>query len=92
MAGPRKSVRYLVSGRVQGVYYRAATAQEAARLNLSGWAKNLRDGRVEVLASGDAQALEALCEWLWRGPPAADVSGVQVEHWDEVPPQGFRVL
>ncbi|HEU4617980.1 MAG TPA: acylphosphatase [Gammaproteobacteria bacterium] len=91
MAGTRKSVRYLVSGRVQGVYYRAATAQEAARLGVSGWARNLRDGRVEVLAHGEAEALEALCEWLWQGPPAAAVSGVQVEHTDEEPSPGFRI-
>lgn len=92
MADERKCVRCLVSGRVQGVFYRAATATEAKRLELSGWARNLPDGRVEVLACGSAAALEALCEWLWEGPPAAVVSGVRIEHRDEAPEPGFRVL
>ncbi|HEX5421231.1 MAG TPA: acylphosphatase [Gammaproteobacteria bacterium] len=91
MAEPRKSVRYLVSGRVQGVFYRASTVREAVRLDLSGWARNLSDGRVEVVACGDPAALEALCEWLWHGPPSAEVTGLQVEHWAEEPAPGFAV-
>jgi len=92
VSGPRKCVRCLVSGRVQGVFFRAATADEAARLSISGWAKNLADGRVEVMACGQPDALDALCEWLWTGPPAAAVSGVYLEHSSEAPPEGFRVL
>jgi acylphosphatase len=88
----RRSVRFLVSGRVQGVYYRAATAQEAARLGVAGWAKNLADGRVEVLACGTAESLDALTAWLWKGPPAAAVSEVRTEHSEIEPPGGFRVL
>lgn len=69
--------RFLVSGRVQGVYFRASTRQQARQLGLTGYAKNLPDGRVEVLAVGEVTALNALNQWLWRGPPAASVTDVQ---------------
>jgi acylphosphatase len=71
--------RFLVSGRVQGVYFRAYTQQQAERLKLTGWVRNLRDGRVEVLACGEEAALGALQEWLWRGPELAWVSAVSSE-------------
>jgi acylphosphatase len=77
---------------VQGVFYRAATAEQAHRLALRGWAKNLADGRVEVVAVGEQQALAELVRWLWQGPPAARVAGVYVEEWDGVLPEGFEVL
>lgn len=87
----RQAIRCVVAGRVQGVYYRAATADEAARLQLDGWVKNLADGRVEVVAAGDAAAIAALARWLWSGPPAARVSAVHVEEWTEAVPRGFAV-
>jgi acylphosphatase len=65
--------RCLVSGRVQGVFYRASTQQQARKLGITGYAKNLTDGRVEVLAVGDAARVDALVQWLWQGPPAAHV-------------------
>ena len=71
--------RCLVSGRVQGVFYRASTAERARALGITGYAKNLPDGRVEVLACGEAAAVEELCAWLWQGPPAAKVEAVAVE-------------
>lgn len=76
-----KAVRYLVSGRVQGVFYRASTAEQARRLGLVGWARNLADGRVEVVAAGDGERLAELAEWLWEGPPAARVREVAIEEW-----------
>lgn len=85
------AVRCLVSGRVQGVYYRSATAVEAERLELDGWVKNLADGRVEVVAAGTPAALTALMGWLWKGPPAARVQSVLLEEWTEVVPKGFVV-
>ena len=86
------AVRFLVGGKVQGVYYRAATVEQAERLGLRGWAKNLEDGQVEVVASGPADALAELAAWLWQGPPAARVTSVTVEEWtDAVPADGFRV-
>jgi acylphosphatase len=85
------AVRYLVSGRVQGVYYRAATAEVAQRLELRGWAKNLPDGRVEVVAAGPKAKLVELAGWLWKGPPAARVDSVQVEQWEGALPATFSV-
>jgi len=79
MSAEARTVRCVVAGRVQGVYYRATAAREAERLGLHGWAKNLADGRVEVIASGDPDAVAALCKWLWSGPPAASVVQVTVE-------------
>jgi acylphosphatase len=67
-----------VSGRVQGVAFRASTAQAARRLGLRGWVRNLPDGRVEIEAEGDRAALEALVAWCRRGPPAARVVGLTV--------------
>ncbi|MGH8293387.1 MAG: acylphosphatase [Gammaproteobacteria bacterium] len=67
-----------VSGRVQGVFYRASTGQRARELKVTGYARNLADGRVEVLACGELAAVDALCDWLWHGPQAAKVSEVVV--------------
>lgn len=74
--------RCLVSGRVQGVFYRASTAERARALGLIGYAKNLPDGRVEVLACGEDAKVGELIDWLWKGPPAAKVQGVDVQDAD----------
>ena len=76
---PRRLHAY-VSGRVQGVFFRARTREVAARLGLSGWARNLPDGRVEVLAEGAAPAVEELLAFLRVGPPGARVDDVN-EAW-----------
>jgi len=70
--------RCYVSGRVQGVFYRASTRDRAVSLGVTGHAINLPDGRVEVLAIGQAQAVHALIDWLAIGPPAAQVANVEV--------------
>ena len=88
--GPR-AIRCLVAGRVQGVYYRAAAAERAAALGLSGWVKNLSDGRVEAVARGSLGALTEFAAWLWQGPPSARVTSVQVEEWTEAVPDRFDV-
>lgn len=75
----RVSKRCFVSGRVQGVFYRASAAAHAKQLRVTGHARNLPDGRVEVLACGDEAAVKALIEWLGEGPPAARVSDIRVE-------------
>jgi acylphosphatase len=74
------TARFTASGRVQGVFYRASTREQALVLGLAGYAKNLPDGRVEVLASGTADALDALEHWLRKGPPAAQVDTVSREN------------
>lgn len=81
--------RFLVSGRVQGVFFRASTAEQARALALTGHAVNLPDGRVEVLACGPKDALDRLQRWLWEGPRAADVHDVQVQQSSESPPSDF---
>ena len=74
--------RAWVSGRVQGVNYRAATALRAEQLGVRGYARNLEDGRVEVLAIGTCDSVEALLTWLWRGPSFAHVVAVEIEDTD----------
>ncbi len=81
--------RFLVSGHVQGVSFRASTRAEALRLHITGHARNLRDGRVEVLACGSGDALDTLERWLAHGPPAARVQGVVREAVDDEMPDGF---
>jgi acylphosphatase len=68
--------RFLVRGRVQGVGFRWSAVAEGNRLGLGGWARSLADGRVEVHAQGDPEAVEALAAWLRRGPLGAEVASV----------------
>lgn len=71
--------RCRVRGHVQGVWFRASTRDQARRLGIGGYARNLPDGSVEVLACGAAEALAALQTWLHEGPPMAEVSAVECE-------------
>ena len=90
-ARPMACVRFIVSGRVQGVFFRASTRDEALRLGLRGHARNLADGRVEVVARGDDAALADLERWLQVGPPLARVTGVERLAATEATPEGFRL-
>jgi acylphosphatase len=83
------TARFIVSGRVQGVFFRASAREQALSLGLTGHAKNLDDGRVEVLGSGSSEALDALEKWLWKGPPAAKVAKVFREDLTEQDLFGF---
>jgi acylphosphatase len=74
--------RSFVSGRVQGVFYRATCVRRAGTLGLRGYARNLADGRVEVLACGEEAALNEFIAWLWEGSPASRVTDVATEHAD----------
>lgn len=76
---PRVCMHGYISGRVQGVYFRQATAQQAERLDLNGWVRNLADGRVEVLFEGDEAAVAELASWLERGPEQAEVSALELQ-------------
>jgi acylphosphatase len=69
--------RWLVRGRVQGVGFRWATVEHGRRLGLAGWARNLPDGAVEVVAEGAADAVAALRHWCQHGPPSARVTTVE---------------
>lgn len=73
-----KQVRTIVSGRVQGVWYRARTRDKAIGLGVTGFVRNLPDGTVEIVAQGDENQVDALMEWARQGSPMAEVSGLQI--------------
>ncbi len=83
--------RAIVSGRVQGVWFRESCRREAARLQVAGWVRNRGDGRVEVLAEGDPTSVQALLDWCRAGPPRAMVTRVEVHEEDPAGMIGFRV-
>lgn len=74
----KRRVHVLIRGRVQGVFFRDATSEEAARHQVTGWVRNLLDGRVEAVFEGDAEDVEALIAFCHCGPQAAKVTGVEV--------------
>ncbi len=82
--------RCLVSGRVQGVFYRATCQRRALELGVHGYARNLPDGRVEVLACGEADTVMQFVEWLWEGSAASRVQTVEVSDHAPPPPPGFH--
>ena len=86
-----QAVRLVVRGRVQGVGFRYATVEQGRRLALDGWARNLPDGSVEVVAAGPADAVERLAEWCRSGPPSARVTSVDRAEIQPLPPPGFSV-
>lgn len=82
--------RAIVRGRVQGVFYRDSCRREAQRLGVAGWACNCDDGSVEVVAEGDADAVDALVAWCRTGPPRALVTSVDVTRQPAEGVEGFR--
>jgi len=84
MAEPARRVR--VTGRVQGVFFRAWMQQQALELGVNGWVRNASDGSVEAHFEGDEAAIKALIDRLWHGPPSARVEAVEVQ---EARPEGF---
>ena len=89
---PAAGARFLVEGRVQGVCFRAATQAQARTLGLTGHARNLPDGRVEVMAFGSPVALAELAAWLRQGPPTARVDALAREDIGAQEHAGFRCL
>lgn len=85
-------IHCFVSGKVQGVWFRASTKTQAEKLNLNGFARNLPDGRVEVVAYGEKTAIEHLQSWLKQGPKLAKVTLVQCETIPWQAYKGFDVL
>ncbi len=86
----RAARRFIVKGRVQGVFFRASTRRVAESLGITGHAINLPDGDVEVLACGDPAAIDQLFEWLHEGPANASVTRVQAQAVEFQETQGFR--
>ena len=86
------SLHALVSGRVQGVWFRQSTKETAEGLGLTGWVRNLNDGRVEVIATGEEKAVRQLEAWLGQGPELANVADVESEFIENAEPfSGFEV-
>lgn len=79
-------LRLLISGRVQGVWFRESMREEAQKWGATGWVRNLADGRVEATVCGDAATLDRMLEWARRGPPMAKVASVDSE---PIPDQRF---
>ncbi len=78
----KKRVSLKIRGRVQGVWFRASTREEAIRLGITGWVKNDFDGSVSAVAEGDEEILQAFVEWCGEGPPRARVDNIDVK-WSE---------
>lgn len=83
----------VIRGKVQGVYYRYATREQAELMGVKGWVRNRRDGTVEAVFEGDEEAVRRIIAWCHRGPSAARVTGVQVR-WEEYRGEfeDFRIL
>jgi acylphosphatase len=73
-----QTISVIVSGKVQGVFYRQSTKEKAGSLGLTGFVKNCADGKVQIIATGTKQSLEDLVSWCKQGPPRAEVSGIEV--------------
>jgi acylphosphatase len=86
------ATRFIITGRVQGVGYRWWATQEAERLSLRGWGRNRRDGSVELLAIGEAAAIEALAAACRRGPPGSAVAQVALSPAEDDGSAGFSQL
>jgi acylphosphatase len=80
-----------VSGQVQGVNFRGATQEEAERIGLNGWVRNLQDGRVEAVFEGDPETVRQMIDWCESGPSSADVDDVTVEQEEPSGESGFEV-
>lgn len=87
----RAAMHFWVTGKVQGVYFRASTKAKAEALGLSGWVKNLPEGQVEGVACGDRTALDELKAWLAKGPESAQVTHLEVRSEAAQNWLGFKV-
>jgi acylphosphatase len=87
----RRRVHVLVSGRVQGVFFRATTDDVAGEHDVDGWVLNREDGRVEAVFEGDPEAVEAMLEFCHEGSDAARVEDLEVHEEDPTGADGFRI-
>ena len=86
-----RCVRVRISGRVQGVFFRASCARRADELELSGWVRNRPDGDLEAVFEGPDEAVEDIVAWCREGPPHARVDRVEVQSEPPLPERGFRI-
>ena len=75
----KKAVKVVISGKVQGVFFRMETARAAEKHQVTGWVRNRSDGAVEAFFQGPPSQVDAMVQWCWKGPPAASVTEVAVE-------------
>lgn len=87
-----KTVYLLISGKVQGVFFRTSAATEAENLNITGWIKNTKTGEVEAMVSGEERNIEAFIQWCNQGPKKAVVENVEVKEVLLQPFDSFRVI
>jgi len=85
------AAKFVVAGKVQGVFFRASTREQALHLGLKGHARNMADGRVEVVVIGDARTIDTLGDWLRHGPPLARVDAVERLECAEAQAEGFDI-
>lgn len=86
------SVHLIARGRVQGVWFRAGTCEQALQLGLCGWAKNCPDGTVEIHAEGEKETLEQFINWCRKGTPSAEVSALDIEWVDPKGLNSFEII
>ena len=87
-----KSVQIIISGRVQGVFFRDNTRRKAIELGLAGYARNLKDGTVEIVAEGNENKINELVEFIKKGPGIAKVENVQIKHKEIENFIGFEII
>ncbi|MFC4337493.1 acylphosphatase [Salininema proteolyticum] len=87
-----KRVLITVTGRVQGVCFRAETQREATRRGLTGWVRNRTDGTVQIACEGHPEAVDALTAWAATGPPAAEVTTIETRQTHPEGTRGFTIL
>jgi acylphosphatase len=87
-----QTVHLLVTGKVQGVFYRATAKKMAESMGIAGWVKNTANGNVEILAQGNEEDVKAYIHWCKQGPPKAVVTNLAVTERDDVAMEGFEIL
>ena len=87
-----KTIRLIIKGKVQGVFFRATAKDIADRLGIKGWVRNLPDNNVEIIATAPDEQLAQLIEWSKEGPPRAIVDEVIIEDTETQPVKGFRII
>jgi len=88
----KRTVSIIVSGKVQGVFFRQSTKEKARSLSITGEVSNKKDGTVHVIATGESDAIDQLIDWCKRGPERAEVEGVEVREEEEVVFESFLIV
>lgn len=86
------SYRLVITGKVQGVFYRQSSKERAQQLNIKGWVKNRPDGSVEMTIAGEEDDIKSFITWCRQGPPQAGVDNVQIEPTEETAFDNFSIL